>query len=138
VAEHHGVEDDIEATNYLMNEGYRSRNFNLTKKPKKKKKEEYKVCDFVDALKAIEGSTSEEEEKVPRSKAARDEMESINPNEPVKVRSARLAREDRLNKRAKADKRSAALAAAKGEVIKEDDDDDQIPVTKTRRPASSK
>ena len=75
---------DIEATNYLLNEGYRSRAFNLAPKPKKKRKEEYKVCDFVDALKAIEGSSTEEEDVF--KKAARDELDSIDPTLPEKER----------------------------------------------------
>jgi hypothetical protein len=60
----------------------------LAPKPKKKKKEEYKVCDFVDALKAIEGSSTEEEDmyKKARSKAARDELDSIDPTLPEKDR----------------------------------------------------
>lgn len=66
-----------------MNEGYKSRAFNLNAKPKKKRKEEFKVCDFVDSRKAIEGSSSDEEEteKIPRSKAARAELESEIPTE---------------------------------------------------------
>lgn len=72
---------DIEATNYLMNEGYRSRTY--IQKPKKKRKEEYKVCDFVDTMKMVQGSSDEEDyqEKVPRSKAAREEMDSAIPGE---------------------------------------------------------
>lgn len=52
-------------------------------KPKKKKREEYKVCDFVDTLKMVEGDTSTEEEtfKVPKSKAAREELDSVVPTE---------------------------------------------------------
>ena len=67
---------DIEATNYLMNEGYKSRV--LIKKPKKKRKEEFKVNDFVDSRKAIDGSSSESQDELmkARSKAAREDLES--------------------------------------------------------------
>ena len=72
---------NIEATNYLMNEGYKSRTY--IQKPKKKRKEEYKVCDFVDTMKMVQGSSDEEDyvEKVPRSKADRDLMDSAIPGE---------------------------------------------------------
>lgn len=75
---------DIEATNYLLNEGYKSRAFNLLPKPKKKRREEFKVNDFVDSRKAIEGSSSDEEDlyKKARSKAAREELESTKGGDP--------------------------------------------------------
>jgi len=45
-----------------MNEGYKSRAFNLAKqKPKKKRKEEYGVCQFADTMKMVDGSSSEED-----------------------------------------------------------------------------
>lgn len=65
-----------------MNEGYKSRN--ILPKPKKKRKDDYKVCDFADTMKVVEGGTSSEEdapEKVPRSKAAREELDSVIPTE---------------------------------------------------------
>jgi hypothetical protein len=66
-----------------MNEGYKSRAFNLAPKPKKKRKEEYKVNDFVDSMKFIEASSSDDEDiyKKAKSKAAREELESENPDE---------------------------------------------------------
>ena len=70
---------DIEATNWLLNEGYKSRALSLFPKPKKKKKEEYKICDFVDTTKAVDGTSGSEEEDFfskAKSKAARDELES--------------------------------------------------------------
>lgn len=81
---------DIEATNWLMNEGYKSRAFNLHPKPKKKRREEFKVCDFVDTRKVIDGSSSEEDPmKKARSKAAREELESEDPTEMNKSRETR-------------------------------------------------
>lgn len=73
-----------------MNEGYKSRN--ILPKPKKKRKSEYKVCDFVDTMKMVEGGTSSEEDapvKVPRSKAAREELDSVIPTETKKENLAR-------------------------------------------------
>ena len=74
-------EMDIEATNYLLNEGYKSRS-NIIK-PKKKRREEFKVNDFVDTIKAVAASSSDEEDpyKKARSKAAREELESEVPVE---------------------------------------------------------
>jgi len=86
-----------------MNEGYKSRAFNLMPKKKKKRKEEYKVNDFVDSMKFIDASSSDEEDpyKKARSKAAREELESENPDESKNERLERLAR---INKKRLFDK----------------------------------
>ena len=98
-----------------MNEGYRSRAFNLTPKPKKKKKEEYKVCDFVDTMKEVEGSSEEEDlAKKAKSKAAREELVSIDPTEPAKVREARITKMER-------DRRLAKRKAHEDDNMEEDD-----------------
>lgn len=77
-----------------MNEGYKSRAFALNPKPKKKKREEFKVNDFVSSVKFIEASSSDEEDpwKKARSKAARELLESENPTENATERKVRLAR----------------------------------------------
>lgn len=79
------VEDDvdIEATNYLLNQGYKSRNGVIKKKPKKRK-DDYKVCDFVDTTKAVEGSSTEDEVDEmlkAKSKRAKEDLESEIPTE---------------------------------------------------------
>ena len=89
-----GNDFDIETTNYLMNEGYKSRAFSLLPKKKKKRKEEYKVNDFVDSMKFIDASSSDEED--PYKKAAREELESDNPDENKNERTDRL---QRINKK---------------------------------------
>jgi len=70
---------DIEATNYLLNEGYVARMKGLLPKPKKQRHHQYKVNDFVDTTKAVEGSSASDDEelwKKARSKAAREELAS--------------------------------------------------------------
>ena len=71
---------DIEATNWLLNEGYKSRAAGMLPKPKKKKHEVHTCNDFVDTTKAIDGTSGSEEEdfmKKARSKADRDLLASV-------------------------------------------------------------
>lgn len=87
--------DDTEVANWLLNEWNRSKS--NSKKPRKRQ-EQYKVCDFVDTTKAVEGSESSEAEedifKKAKSKAARAELESAEPgqNEENQTRRGRRGR----------------------------------------------
>ena len=76
-------EMDIEATNWLMNEGYKSRAFNLLPKVKKIRKKEIGVCEFADTMKMVDGSSSEEDLYTKKRMAAadREELESVDGTE---------------------------------------------------------
>lgn len=77
------ADTDIEATNWLLNEGYKSRAAALMPKKAKKKHPAYTVKDFVDTCKAVEGTSGSEEEDFmakAKSKAAKEELMSEVPN----------------------------------------------------------
>ena len=79
-----------------MNEGYKSRAFNLAPKKPKQKHVSYTCKDFVDPMKEIEGSSDEEDlVKKAKSKAAREQLVSVDPTEPDSIREKKIAKMER-------------------------------------------
>lgn len=70
--------DDIETTNYLLNEGYqKSSRFGIKKN--KERHRVYNCNDQVNTLKAVDAESSEDslDDNYAKSKAAREELESV-------------------------------------------------------------